>query len=291
MCFIVLINSYFIGLFDYLIGIVYIQTGDNMKTTFKIIWISLLSTIVKYLTHLIVDSNFQSIHIIHTPIIDIPYMFIIINIVVFCVFTLIFIGIKDHLPTSKLSKGVVYSLLISSVWFIYSIEPNAIHSLSDVMRFLIITFAPMAIYGAFLGYLSSERRIKMSLTKSYYGIFFVALLWIGFRVLYYAINTNEPISTNSFHVFLWLTLSGAVIGVVFSIFNKLIDHTMIITLAWMFNIICAVFVTYYIVNYSLNIIYENIHALKIAFDIISVLLGISLSNLVLKDKKKMRSAS
>ena len=149
----------------------------------------------------------------------------------------------------------------------------------------------MAIYGAFLGYLSSEKRIKISLTKSYYGIFFVALLWIGFRVLYYSINKDESISTNSFHIFLWLTLSGTVVGVVFSIFNKLIDHTIVIRLAWMFNIICAVFVTYYIINYSLNEIYENIHVLKIVFDIISVLLGISLSNLVFRDKKKMLSAS
>lgn len=256
-----------------------------MKTTFKITWISILSTIVTVLAHVLAGTKYHTIFVVKTPVIDIPYLFIIITILTYLLMTLIFIGIKNYLPTSKLTKGFLYSSLVSFVWITLNLEPTTINSIQDFIIEILIIFIPMSVYGIFLGYLSNEKTNKIKITISYLRVFIIMLMWLLFRGLYYLIDADAPKTVDIIQTALWLIISGFVIGVVFSIFQNLIKETLINRLVWIFNISFAVFVCYYLVSYSLEEIFYTLHYVKILFDILSIIIGTLLSVLIFERKK------
>ncbi len=257
-----------------------------MKTTFKVTWISILSTIVTLLAHMLADTKYHTIFVIKTSLIDIPYLFILITILTYLLLTLIFIGIKNYLPTSKLTKGFLYNSLVSFVWIILSLEPTTIGSIKDAITAVLVIFIPMGVYGIFLGYLSNEKTKKINITISYLRVFIIMLMWLLFRGLYYLIDVDAPKAVEIIQTILWLLLSGFVIGIVFSIFQNLIKETLLNRLVWLFNISFAIFVCYYLVSYSLEEVFYTLHYVKILFDLLSIIIGTLLSILIFERKKE-----
>ncbi len=262
-----------------------------MKTTFKVTWISILSTIVTLLAHMLADTKYHTIFVIKTPLIDIPYLFILITIITYLLLTLIFIGIKKYLPTSKLTKGFFYSSLVSFVWIILSLEPTTIESIQEFITTILVVFIPMGVYGVFLGYLSDERTTEINITISYLRVFVIMTMWLLFRGLYYLIDTDAPKAVNIIQTIFWLIISGFLIGVVFSIFQNLIKENLLNRLMWMFNITAAIFVCYYVVSYTLEEVFYPLHYVKILFDLLSIILGTLISILIFEREKKITNQS
>lgn len=262
-----------------------------MKTTFKVIWISILSTIVTMLTHILGNSDYHLLFTIKTPIVDIPYLFLINVCFLYIFLTLIFIGIKQYLPTSKLTKGVFYANLIAVLFVFLNLEPTQIKSFSDFLIVILIVLVPFNVYGMFLGYLSSERTNKMKFDISMLGIFVVMISWLIFRGLYYVIDVDEPKMSNTFITVLWLLLSGLVVGVVFFLINNLIEESFFKKLMWISLLTVGTFVGYYLICYSVDMIFYPKQYLKILFDIVSVLMGIIISNLIFKYRKNIENST
>ncbi len=256
-----------------------------MKTTFKVIWISILSTIVTMLTHILSDSNYHPLFTIKTPIVDIPYLFLINVCLSYIFLTLIFIGIKQHIPTSKLTKGVFYTNLIAAFFIFYNLEPTQIKTFSDFLIAVLIILVPFNVYGMFLGYLSNERTTKMNFDISMLGIFVVMIAWLLFRGLYYVIDVDEPKMSNIALTILWLLGSGFIVGFVFSLINIFIKETFFKKLMWLSLLTVGTFIGYYLIGYSLDMVFYPKQYLKILFDIVSVLIGVIVSNLIFVDKK------
>lgn len=256
-----------------------------MKTTFKVIWISLLSTIVTVLAHLLADTTHHPLFILKTPLLDIPYLFLMVTLLIFTLLTLIFIGIKSYLPASKLTKGILYTSLISIVWIVLNLEPTTIKSFAGFIITILVVLAPMSVYGVFLGYLSSEQTNKLSISLSYLSIFIIMILWLSFRGLYYLIDVDAPKRSNILETILWLSVSSIVIGVVFSIFKKLIKLPFLTKAVWLFNLVSAIFVSYYLMGYSLGVVFYPMEYVKILFDIVSVMLALIISMLLFERRQ------
>lgn len=258
-----------------------------MKTTFKVTWISLLSTIVTLLSHMLADANYHTVFVIKTPLFDIPYLFILVVLFIFLLLTLIFIGIKPFIPTSKLTKGLIYSNLIALIWIVFNLEPRATLSFFGFIVQILVIIIPLNIYGVFLGYLSSDKTYKHAFSFTYIGMIIILISWLAFRGLYYFIDVDARKTSDLLQTLVWLLGSSVVIGFVFTYLLNVIKQSFLIKLVWLFNIVAAVFIGYYLIAFSLDVVFYPTQYIKIFFDILSVMLGITLTMLIFEDKKKM----
>ncbi|MFA5720039.1 MAG: hypothetical protein WC939_03160 [Acholeplasmataceae bacterium] len=257
-----------------------------MKTTFKVTWISLLSTIVTLLTHILADTKYHPSFILKTPIVDIPYLFLIVMLLVYFLLTLLFIGINQMIPTTKLKKGIVFTTLVSIIWIILSMYPSKITSFSSFLGSILIILVPMSVYGIFLGYLSSEKKVEFSKRMPYFSLVSIMVFWLLFRYLYYFMDGDEP-KIKDVKTIVWFLSSGLFIGLVFSMFKMYINSPALIKLTWLFNLSATIFIGYYLFSYSLDTVFYSIQYVKISFDVLGVMMGVLLTIIVDKYKKKM----
>lgn len=257
-----------------------------MKTTFKVTWISLLSTIVTLLTHMLADTKYHPSFILKTPIVDIPYLFLGVMLVVYFLLTLIFIGINHTIPATKLKKGMVFTSLISLVWITFSLHPSKIDNLGSFVLAILIVLVPMSVYGIFLGYLSSEKSVQLSTKIPYTKILIIMVLWLLFRYTYHFIDGDEP-KIKSVGTFFWLISSGLVVGLVFSCLLVYINYPKPLKLLWLFNLAATIFIGFYLIGYSLDSLFYPIQYLKIGFDLLAIMLGVVINLVMDKVKKKM----
>ena len=260
-----------------------------MKKVFKITWISVLSTLVKMLAQLLSKDGFQNFNSLKTAIGDIPTEFILVNFLVFVILTVVFIYMNNKIPSTKLSKGLSYSLSISLVWFVLRFEPNTYDKIIDYFVDTLIFFVPMLIYGVLLGYLSSPRKHLIDFSRSYYASIIVCVLWILFRVLYFIIDIDEPKTNHTISVLVWLVVTGAVIGFIFWMIYKNLRMNMVSSQLSILGISIIVFLSYYCFEFiSLKSFYP-LELLKITFDLLAISFGTLIGHVIFKkelDDKK-----
>ena len=253
-----------------------------MKKVFKITWISILSTLVKMLAQLLTKDGFQNFNSFKTAIGDIPYEFILVNFLVFVLLTIVFIYVNDKIPSTKLSKGLLYSLCVSLVWFVLRFEPNSYDQIIDYFIDILIFFVPMLIYGIFLGYLSDPRKHSLDFSKSYVASIFVGAFWILFRVIYFLIDIDEPKTNNTISVIIWLLVAGVVIGFIFWMIYKNIRMNIVSSQLCIFGISLMVFLSYYSFEFVSLKSFYSLQLLKITFDLLAISSGTSIGHLVFK---------
>lgn len=262
-----------------------------MKIVFKITWISVLSTLVKMLAQLLSKDGFQNFNSLKTAIGDIPYEFILVNFLVFVILTVVFIYINDKIPSTKLSKGLLYSLSISLVWFVLRFEPNSYDQIIDYFVDILIFFVPMLIYGTFLGYLSNPRKHQINFSRSYFAGIIVGVFWILFRALYFLIDIDEPKTNNFISVLIWLVVSGVIIGFIFWIIYKNIRMGIVSSQLCILGISLMVFLSYYCFEFiSLKSFYP-LQLLKITFDLLAISLGTLIGHLIFKKELEYKKTT
>lgn len=253
-----------------------------MKTILKIIWISLLSTVVKVLTQVLVDDNFLTFLSPGEPRIE-PFHieYLIINIVVFVVLTIIFIYGRKYIPVSKLFKGVVYSFSITLIWFALKFEPNSEETIYNYFLNILIFFIPMMIYGLFLGYLSDEKTSTYKIKENILSSVIYLSSWIFLRIIYIVLEINQA----SFKVFtgtLWLVLTGTAIGLVFGLLYDMSKLPKRQTLHWIFIFSLAVFPGYYLSEYTINKLFNPYRFLAVSLDVLAIIISTLISFKVFK---------
>ncbi len=248
-----------------------------MKTLFKIIWISLLSTIVNILTKILVDDNFLAFLKLDEPRLERFHVeYILINIVVFILLTMVFIYGKKYLPSTKLSKGIVYSLGISLIWFALKFEPTPNEKLMSYILNIITFFIPMMIYGVFLGYLSSEKEVEYKVTEAFLSSFIYLSAWIFLRIIYLTFD----VSKEEFLVFrgtLWIVLTGVVIGVIFGLLFDVKTKTSKQTFVWIFLVSAVTFSCFYLLEYTMDGMFNPYRFLALTLDIIAIVVATLIS--------------
>ncbi len=261
-----------------------------MKTIFKLFWISLLSTIVNILTKTLVDDNFLAFLSLDEPKLERFHIeYFIINYVVFTILTLIFIYGKRYIPTSKLTKGVVYSLTISVIWFALKFEPAKNFNLLKYILNVITFFIPMMIYGIFLGYLSSEKTFAYKLSEGFLSSFIYFSSWILLRVIYINLEINQGF----FRVFsgaLWLSAAGVIIGALFGLIFDSSYGSKREILRWILLVSIITFGGYYMLEYTLEKFFNPYRFIAVALDVIAIVIS-TLISLKIFDKTSYKTLS
>lgn len=249
----------------------------DMKTIFKIFWISTISTIVNILTKILVDDNFLAFLALDNPKLEKFHIeYIIINFVVFTILTIVFIYGKRYIPTSKLTKGVFYSLSISLIWFALKFEPSKSESFLNYLLSIITFFIPMMIYGIFLGYLSSEKSFTYKLSEGFLASFIYLSSWVLLRVLYINIGVDRGL----FHIFsgaLWLVIAGTVIGVIFGLIFDMSYGDKKETLIWILLVAVITFSGYYLLEYTLDKFFNPYRFIAVGLDVLAIIISTLLS--------------
>ncbi len=258
-----------------------------MKTFLKVVWISLLSTVVKLLTQVLVDDNFLAFLKLDNPRLEVfHYNYLFINIVVFVVLTIVFIYVKKYIPAHKLFKGVIYSMSITLVWFALKFEPTIDVDFIGYFRKILIFFIPMLIYGIFLGYLSSERSYRYQPTDAFLSAFIYFFAWVILRIIYLLIDVNKA-DLFVFSGAVWLIMSGAAIGVVFGLLFDMSKLSFKKTVFWIFLMAVIIFFGYYLSEYTIDKILNPYRFLAAFLDIAAIMLATLINFIVFKDSKKL----
>lgn len=245
----------------------------EMKTLFKIVWISLLSTIVNILTKILVDDNFLTFLSLDEPKLERFHIeYTLINLVVFTILTIVFMQIKKYIPSSKLTKGIVYSLSISVIWFALKFDPTGSEKILQYIFNVITFFIPMMIYGIFLGYLSSEKTFSFKISESFLSSFIYLSVWVLLRVIYINLEFDKGLP----HIVsgtLWLVITGTIIGIVFGLAFDLSYDGKKETLRWILLVAIITFGGYYLLEYTLEKLYNPYRFIAVGLDVGSVMIA------------------
>lgn len=262
-----------------------------MKIALKILWISVLSTLVKMLAQLLSKDGFRNFSSLKTAVGDIPYEFILVNLLVFVILSVLFVLLNDKIPSTKLSKGLLYSISISLVWFVLRFEPNSYDSIWDYLVDTVVFFAPMIIYGVFLGYLSTQKRHLVDFSKSYLSSLIIGSLWVILRVVYFIIDVDEPKTNDYVSVSIWLFSAGIVIGGIFWMIYKNIRLKKLQSALWILAISIVIFGSFYAFEFITLKTFYPLILLKIGFDIIAILVGTFTGHLIFKKELDKKATS
>lgn len=141
-----------------------------MKASLKTLWISFLSTIIKILAQTLTTEGFSDINTIKVAFTEVPIEYFAINFFIFVALTVLFILINQQIPAYKLLKGFIYTIMVSFVWTALRFQPNVLENFAKYAYGVATFFIPMIIYGALLGYLSTDRQKNLNFLKTCFYI-------------------------------------------------------------------------------------------------------------------------
>lgn len=248
-----------------------------MKTVFKVTWISFLSTIVRGLAQMLTKEGFKNVSSINTMLGPLPIYYFIVNFVFFLAITIMFIPLNKYIPSSKLTKGIVYSMSIGLIWFALRFEPNTyINALAYIVD-IIVFFIPLAIAGVFLGYLADdEKRVYKPSKNSFIASTMVAAFWIVGKIIYFLLDPKEPKDTNLLTNMIWLLLTGLIIGMTIIIIFETIKAPRTQTFMYMSIMLIIIFIGFYTYKQVINPKFYFLLTLKPLIDIVFVTSGLLL---------------
>lgn len=254
-----------------------------MKTVFKITWISILSTIVRGLAQMLTKEGFSNVAKLSTMVGPLPIYYFIVNFVFFLAITIMFIPLNKYIPSSKLTKGIVYSVSIGIIWFALRFEPNTYISVFAYLIDIIVFFIPLAIAGVFLGYLADDEKPLYKPTR--YSLItsgFVAVFWIVGKIIYFLLDPQEPKDPNLFTNTIWLLLTGLIIGMVLTIIFETIQASRTQTFLYMGVMLVIIFIGFYLYKQVVNPKFYALLSLKPLIDIVFVTMGLLLGERMFK---------
>lgn len=244
-----------------------------VKKVLKTLWISALSTVMKLLAQTLTKSGFGELPKLGT----VPIEYLVINFIVFASLTVLFIFIVDYIPTYKLLKGVLYSLLISFVWTALIFQPQLFEDFRGYIINIGVFLIPMVVYGAFLGYLSTEKKNHYKFSKDDLKYLIISLLWLVFHMIF--VIFIPPMRAHFLNYAMWLLTASVIIGFIFGFFYHIHIESKYNTLLISSIIVAVVFFSFYIDRYATGKTFEWAFFIRLLLDIISVVLSLQVIEL------------
>lgn len=244
-----------------------------LKKTLKTLWIAALSTLMKVLAQNLTRPGFGEL----PKLGSIPLEYLAINFIIFVGLTVLFIVIEEYMPTYKLLKGVLFSLLVSVIWIALLFQPLLFSNFKDYVTGIGVFFVPMLIYGAFLGYLSSEKKYKFTISRTQFRYFIISFTWLIFHLIF--IIFIPPPKAQLFNYFIWLLGASFIIGFISGFFYEIHLNSKYNTLLVSSIIVVVFLFTFYIDRYASGKPFEWEYFIRFLLDAVSVILALQVIEL------------
>ena len=256
----------------------------KVKPILKTLWISFLSTFTLVLSQTLTASGFENINTIKLPFLEVPIEYLIINFFVFVMLTILFILLNDLMPVHKLSKGVLYSFMVSLVWIALKFQPSAFENISKYIFDSIVFMIPILIYGVFLGYLATEKTKTFEFKKRQLGFSSISAVWILFHLIYMAISGSAK--GQVFNYISWLIVASLILGLVFGLIYEFSlagkKNSLFVTSIS----IVLIFVSFYAYQFAVQGEFDVKLLIRISLDITSIILAIQFFEIYLHRLQK-----
>lgn len=246
----------------------------KIKRIFKITWISVLSTFILVLSQNLTSEGFQGVNTIKMSFVDVPFVYLIINFSIFVALTILFIFFNKFIPSRKLLKGVIYSMIISILWIALRFQPMMVENFKKHLVDSIVFIIPMVMYGIFLGYLAEENKVQFKFERRQLSYLIISMTWIVFHIIYMIIA--RPAQGLVLYYLIWLVTTSLIISIVFGAIYEMYYlskfNGFFITSISVF----LIFISYYGYRYTLTGSVDIELFIRVALDVFSVVLAIQL---------------
>ncbi len=256
-----------------------------MKKILKTLWIAALTTLTKLLALTLTKDGFSKLPTLGS----VPFEYLAINFLLFVGLTVLFIYIEENIPVFKLLKGVVFSMLVSIVWSALIFQPALFDNITKYLTGIFIFMGPMLIYGAFLGYLSTENKKKFSFTKKHLIYLFISAGWLIFHLLFMIFV--PPLEGYRFKYILWLIPTSLIIGLTFGFFYLIHEDSKYNPLVISSIIVLVIFLGYYADRFVSDKSFEWVFFIRILLDVVSVILTIQVIELTQSKTRNNKKSS
>lgn len=198
----------------------------SIKTTLKILFIGILTTMCRTLFQLFIPIGTQTVlePSIFVQNGTLPLAFVIYGIIAYSAIATLFLFVRNRISGHKVIKGVKYGLALGAIWSIYLLEPLPhVNRFIDKISYPLVDSAALIVMGVFLGVLLCDNTPgdkKASTSKDLWGVACIALCFsIGRLFQYLLIDIYSSFHDKTMSTLLWMIATGVVIGIVLKWFR------------------------------------------------------------------------
>lgn len=199
-----------------------------MKTIAKVIFIGIITAIIRIIGQLLIQAGEQSVL---APSIFVqngtmPIVFIIYGIFAYSILAALFLIVRDRMTGRRILKGVKYSIACSLIWMVYIFEPLPHNAPLDRITYTIADIVALLIMGILLGFLLGKKqsfRSKRVGKNDITPIIVITACFVIARLFQYiVIGIYSSFNSKAIQTMIWIVITGLVVGCVMVWFNKYI---------------------------------------------------------------------
>ena len=190
-----------------------------MKTTFKIIFVAVITTLCRVVGQLMIPPGAQDVLAPSEFVVKgtMPMAFTIYGIFAYGTIAALFLLIRNQIGGNKIIQGLKYGIFCSLLWCAYLLEPLPHVAAADKITYPLADTAALLIMGLLVGALCGKTKRD---TPTYYafkdikGTICVAGCFVIGRILQYHIfHIYSSYSAYPTKTLIWAALTGLTIGI------------------------------------------------------------------------------